>query len=135
MPEAAASLSLRDSDAVRAAGRFAAIGAVALAVFALVLLAAGKDPLSAYAQTFRYTLASAYGFSELLVRMTPLLLAAVAVAFPSRPVDAEPLPREPSRTRHLSTPRATAGPPGSRAWRSPCVPRFSDRAGSHDDSR
>jgi hypothetical protein len=29
----------------------------------------------------------------------------------------------------------THGPPGSRAWRSPCVPRFSDRAGSHDDSR
>src|ERR1700674_4432140 len=84
MPEAAASLSLRDSDAVRAAGRCAAIGAVALAVFALVLLAAGKDPWSAYAQTFRYTLASAYGFSELLVRMTPLLLAAVAVALPSR---------------------------------------------------
>jgi hypothetical protein len=38
-------------------------------------------------------------------------------AFPSRPASAEPPPREPSRTRHPSTPRATAGPPGSRAWR------------------
>jgi len=84
MPEMPALAFLRDSAAVRSAGRFLAVSAVALAVFAAVLLAAGKDPLSAYAQTFRHTLASAYGFSELLVRMTPLLLAAVAVALPSR---------------------------------------------------
>lgn len=54
-------------------------------------------------------------------------------------------PHDPARCRsitprtipdgHPSTPRATAGPPGSRAQRLPCVPRFSDRAGSHDDSR
>lgn len=64
--------------------RFGAISALALAVFAAILLAAGKNPLQAYADTFRHTLASAYGFSELLVRMTPLLLAAVAVALPAR---------------------------------------------------
>jgi ABC-type uncharacterized transport system permease subunit len=75
---------LRNSDAARAVARFSAISAVALAVFAAILMAAGKDPLAAYADTFRHTLASAYGFSELLVRMTPLLLAAVAVALPSR---------------------------------------------------
>jgi len=84
VPEAAVIATFRNSDAVRAAARFAGVSAVALLVFALVLLAAGKDPLSAYAQTFRHTLASSYGFSELLVRMTPLLLAAVAVALPSR---------------------------------------------------
>jgi general nucleoside transport system permease protein len=64
--------------------RFLVVSIVALAVFAVVLLAAGKDPLSAYANVFRHSLTSVYGLSELLVRMTPLLLAAVAVAFPSR---------------------------------------------------
>jgi general nucleoside transport system permease protein len=72
------------SPALRTSLRYAAIVAVALAVFAAVLLLAGKDPLRAYADTFRYTLANAYGFSELLVRMTPLLLSAVAVALPAR---------------------------------------------------
>ena len=62
---------LRNSDAARAVARFSAISAVALAVFAAILMVAGKDPLAAYADTFRHTLASAYGFSELLVRMTP----------------------------------------------------------------
>ena len=84
MPEAGAIAALRSSDTARGVARFVAVSVVALVVFALVLLAAGKDPLSAYAQTFRHTLASSYGFSELLVRMTPLLLAAVAVAFPAR---------------------------------------------------
>jgi ABC-type uncharacterized transport system permease subunit len=84
VPEAGVMESLRRSDAARAATRFVAVSAVALVVFAVVLLVAGKDPLSAYAQTFRHTLASSYGISELLVRMTPLLLAAVAVALPSR---------------------------------------------------
>ena len=64
--------------------RYAAICVVALGVFAVVLLAAGKEPLKAYADTFHYTLANAYGFSELVVRMIPLLLTAVAVALPSR---------------------------------------------------
>jgi general nucleoside transport system permease protein len=64
--------------------RYVAICAVALAVFAAILLAAGKDPVKAYADTFTYAFANGYGFSELFVRMTPLLLAAVAVALPSR---------------------------------------------------
>ena len=65
-------------------GRYAGIALVVLAVFGGILLVAGKDPLKAYADTFHYTLANAYGLSELLVRMTPLLLTAVAVALPSR---------------------------------------------------
>ena len=74
----------RSSAVLRISARYGAITAVALAVFAVVLLVSGKDPLKAFADTFRFTLASAYGFSELLVRMTPLLLAAVAVALPAR---------------------------------------------------
>lgn len=76
--------ALDAAPALRAAGRYAVIGAAALAVFAAVLLAAGKSPGKAYVDTFQATLASAYGVSELLVRMTPLLLAAVAVALPAR---------------------------------------------------
>jgi len=67
-----------------AALRHAAIGAAALAAFGLILLLAGKDPVRAYKDTFTYSVADWYGFSELLVRMTPLLLTAVAVALPSR---------------------------------------------------
>jgi general nucleoside transport system permease protein len=70
--------------ALRSTARYAAIFAIVLAVFGCVLLLAGKNPIKAYADTFRYSLANAYGFSELLVRMTPLLLTAVAVAIPSR---------------------------------------------------
>jgi simple sugar transport system permease protein len=48
------------------------------------LAAAGKDPLRAYADTLTYVFGNAYGFSELLVRMIPLLLTAVAAALPAR---------------------------------------------------
>jgi len=61
-----------------------AIALLALAVFAALLLAAGKDPLRAYGDTLLYVFGNFYGFSELLVRMTPLLLTAVAVALPTR---------------------------------------------------
>lgn len=64
--------------------RYVGVMFLALSAFGLVLLAAGKDPWRAYLDTFRYTLANAYGFSEVLVRMIPLLLTAAAVALPSR---------------------------------------------------
>jgi simple sugar transport system permease protein len=57
---------------------------VALTVFAMLLAAAGKDPLRAYADTLVYVFGNAYGFSELLVRMTPLVFTAIAVALPAR---------------------------------------------------
>ncbi len=63
---------------------FALVFGFAVAVFAVVLLAAGKDPLRAYVDIFSATLASGYGFSEVLVRMIPLTLTALAVAVPSR---------------------------------------------------
>lgn len=60
------------------------VALIALAVFALVLLIDGKDPLRAYRDTLVYVFGNTYGFSELLVRMTPLLLTSLAVALPSR---------------------------------------------------
>jgi len=60
------------------------IALASLAIFAVLLLAAGKDPVKAYQDTLIYVFGNIYGFSELLVRMTPLLLTAVAVALPAR---------------------------------------------------
>ena len=80
MPESRLAATLRNSTAFRSMLRYGAISLTALAVFAAILLLAGKNPLKAYVDTFSYTLANAYGFSELLVRMTPLLLTAVAAS-------------------------------------------------------
>ncbi|MFZ3359300.1 MAG: ABC transporter permease [Xanthobacteraceae bacterium] len=63
---------------------FALVTIIALAVFATLLAAAGKEPLRAYADTLGYVFGNAYGFSELLVRMIPLLLTAVAASLPAR---------------------------------------------------
>lgn len=63
---------------------FGALLALALGVFAVVLLVFGKNPLRAYVDILSSTLGSAYGISETLVTMTPLLLTALAVAVPSR---------------------------------------------------
>jgi ABC-type uncharacterized transport system permease subunit len=64
--------------------RSVAVAAAAVLVFSLILIAAGKNPLRAYADTLAFTFGNAYGFSELLVRMIPIMLTAVAVALPSR---------------------------------------------------
>ena len=64
--------------------RFAGLFGIAFLVFALLLLAFGKNPVKAYADFFSNTLGSFYGFSEILVKMIPLILTAVAVAVPSR---------------------------------------------------
>jgi general nucleoside transport system permease protein len=60
------------------------IALLALSTFSVLLLMAGKNPFQAYADTIVYIFGNAYGFSELLVRMTPLLFTAVAVALPAR---------------------------------------------------
>jgi general nucleoside transport system permease protein len=64
--------------------RFGGLFVLALAVFALVLLVFGQNPLRAYADIFRATLGSAYGLSEVVVKMIPLVLTGLAVAIPSR---------------------------------------------------
>src|SRR5216683_530720 len=62
----------------------AAPAGLALVVFAGVLLAFGKNQIKAYVDIFSSTLGSPYGFSETLVKMTPLVLTAVAVAVPAK---------------------------------------------------
>src|SRR5262245_25201910 len=64
--------------------RAAGLAAVALAVFAAVLMVFGKDPFKAYVDVISSTLGSRYGLSETVVKMIPLLLTAVAVAVPGR---------------------------------------------------
>lgn len=66
------------------ASRAALVTATGLVVFAALLTAAGKDPLRAYLDTLTYVFGNAYGFSELLVRMIPLMLTAMAAALPAR---------------------------------------------------
>lgn len=67
-----------------AAARNVTILAIALVAYAIVLLLAGKDPIKACIDTFSFTLGTWYGFSEVIVKMIPLLLTAIAVALPSR---------------------------------------------------
>jgi len=57
---------------------------IALVLFGLILLVSGRSPIGSYRDIFTSTLGSAYGFSEVLVAMTPMLLTALAVALPSR---------------------------------------------------
>jgi simple sugar transport system permease protein len=57
---------------------------LALIMFGLILLIAGKDPLASYKDIFSSTLGSAYGFSEVIVSMIPMLITALAVALPFR---------------------------------------------------
>jgi ABC-type uncharacterized transport system permease subunit len=49
-----------------------------------LLLLEGRNPFAAYADIFGTTIGSAYGRSEVLVKMIPLLLCALAVAIPAR---------------------------------------------------
>jgi len=57
---------------------------LAFATFALLLLVQGKDPLRAYRDILWHTLGTGYGLSEVLVKMTPLMITALAVAVPAR---------------------------------------------------
>lgn len=67
-----------------AAVRYVLILVIALLAYGTVLLMAGKDPVKAYSDIANFTLGTPYGLSEVIVRMIPLLLTAVAVALPSR---------------------------------------------------
>jgi general nucleoside transport system permease protein len=60
------------------------VAVLALSTFSALLLVAGKNPFQAYVDTVAYIFGNAYGFSELLVRMTPLLFTAIAAALPAR---------------------------------------------------
>ena len=64
--------------------RYLILFALAMIMFAIVLLIAGRDPIQAYKDIFSNSLGSWYGFSEVLVKFIPLALAGVAVAIPSK---------------------------------------------------
>ncbi len=58
--------------------------ASALVLFSVLLLTSGKNPLDTYASIFGSTLGNGFGFSEIFVKMIPLLFTALAVALPAR---------------------------------------------------
>ena len=64
--------------------RYSFMIVLAFLLFAVILLLSGKDPLQSYKDMFTATLGSAYGFSEVLLAMIPMLITALAVALPSR---------------------------------------------------
>ena len=57
---------------------------LALFLFGLIVMIFGKDPFQAYKDIFTFTLGSTYGFSEVIVKMIPILITALAVAVPWR---------------------------------------------------
>ena len=58
--------------------------ALALAVFAVLLLASGRDPADALLEAWNGVLGSSFGLSEVGVKMIPLALTALATAIPTR---------------------------------------------------
>jgi general nucleoside transport system permease protein len=57
---------------------------LSFAMFGVILLIAGKDPIASYKDIFSSTLGSTRGFSEVIVSMIPMLITALAVALPFR---------------------------------------------------
>jgi simple sugar transport system permease protein len=66
------------------ATRFGAGILLAILIFAIFLIAFGKDPLRAYSVIFQGALGDSYGWGEILVKATPILLCALAAAIPAR---------------------------------------------------
>lgn len=64
--------------------RYTLMVLIVLLLFAMILVISGKDPLQSYKDILSSTLGSSYGFSEVIVTMTPVLITALAVAWPSR---------------------------------------------------
>lgn len=64
--------------------RYLLMTLLALLLFGVILLISGRDPVQSYQDIFSSTLGSAYGFSEVLVAMIPMLITALAVALPAR---------------------------------------------------
>lgn len=70
--------------ATSAAARGGLVVAAAFGAFALIMILYGKSPLGALGDMVSSTLGTSYGLSEVLVKMSPMLLTAVAVTVPAR---------------------------------------------------
>src|SRR5512141_2153966 len=64
--------------------RYGLMALLAFLLFGFILLASGKNPIQSYKDMFAATFGSAYGFSEVIVSMIPILITALAVALPAR---------------------------------------------------
>lgn len=64
--------------------RYLSMIVLALGLFGIIIWISGKNPIVSYRELFGSTLGNWYGFSEVLVAMTPMLITALAVALPSR---------------------------------------------------
>lgn len=71
-------------DRLRPLLRALTVLAAALGAFALIMWLYGKNPLDALSEMVSSTLGTSFGISEVLVKMSPMLLAAMAVAVPAR---------------------------------------------------
>ncbi len=69
---------------IREIVRWIAWIALAIAIYTLVLLLYGRDPMQAYTSILSSTLGTGYGLSEVIVKMIPITLCALAVAIPAR---------------------------------------------------
>jgi simple sugar transport system permease protein len=57
---------------------------LALALFGVLLVVAGHNPITVYQDVLSSTLGDSHGRSEVVVKMIPLMLCALAVAIPAR---------------------------------------------------
>ncbi len=64
--------------------RYVGMVLIVLILFGFILFISGSDPIQSYRDIFSYTLGSRYGFTEVIVSMTPVLITALAVALPTR---------------------------------------------------
>ncbi len=76
--------SLLEQKIVQVVLRYLLMILFAFLLFGIILALSGKDPFQSYRDIFTSTFGSAYGFSEVLVAMIPMLITALAVALPSR---------------------------------------------------
>jgi ABC-type uncharacterized transport system permease subunit len=68
----------------RELGAFMGAVLAALTIFALLLFILGKDPIATYAAIWAGTLGDSYGWGEVIVKMIPFTLCALAAAIPAR---------------------------------------------------
>jgi len=69
---------------VRDGARWLGWALLGVLAYVVLILIYGKSPVHAFHEIWASTLSSEYGLQDVLVRMTPLLFAAMAVAIPAR---------------------------------------------------